>query len=453
MSTRGERRAQLQDALRTELMNVLGTQGWRLDPARDYGPDSPDIAGFRREVAPDFAAALVFSRPFEWPASQDLTVTSVIGASYEPLYRLWPSLGERRPRVGEVTAHIGSDEHIEISSVGDARATAQRLAERSGGQAVALAELHASVDALVAANRGDPGRLDTEIRVVPALLAAAGRTEEARTVLAEYRNRDESVVTEREFRRFCYLLTRWLDSGADIPAEPAPYRYPEPSIEPPSFSQVQRDSRNTTAAVDAVMENGRGLGRTENRAMLRQELADRHITLSPLAIETTLDGIETRRQPFGTIRQYGRFFETLGGIGVDVFNMVRTGLPKPQPRLEPPDHALFPADLHSTERAQVALDADASRWLAHVHASARLRVAFSATVTVWLTWDPEPPDDQSRLAAHIGTQRVGTLADADRYRQLMLDAARLDEHPYVQGSLNARPDNAFLLEIDAPTSA
>jgi len=114
----------------------------------------------------------------------------------------------------------------------------------------------------------------------------------------------------------------------------------------------------------------------EGRVALAADLADE---AQPVAgTDDLLDrlGIETRRQPFGTIRQYGRFFETLGGIGVDVLNMVRTGLPKPQPRLEPPDHALFPADLHSTEREQVALDVDASRWLAHVHAGARLLTFF-----------------------------------------------------------------------------
>jgi hypothetical protein len=71
---------------------------------------------------------------------------------------------------------------------------------------------YGSTKALLAANRGPGVDTDTEKYTVPALLAAAGRFDDARATLAAYQPSRVRAVLDRDYRQFSQQLTRWLDS-------------------------------------------------------------------------------------------------------------------------------------------------------------------------------------------------------------------------------------------------
>ncbi|HEX3815778.1 MAG TPA: hypothetical protein VHX59_23310 [Mycobacteriales bacterium] len=451
------RRQQLQTLLAAELTRILTADGWALDPIWDCGPESTDIAAFRRPAAYDVSATVLFSRPSTWPAESSLSVYARIGASYDPLYRLWPELDDR-PSTGEVQAAAETPDDVGISAPRDVPLVARRLADTVPAQATALAGRHASVDSLLAANRGNSDRLDREIEVVPALLAAAGRGTEARAALTAYRAVAAREVTDRRFRRFAYLLDRWLDAGAVLPDPPTGPAAAHRADRPPSMSQARAESRNHRDAVTAVRNVARGKSRDELRALLHRELVIRGVTLSALQIEGVLDNVQLQLEPYGQLRSAVQAFRLLGDIGanlVHTFRAARSGEPGPPAWLEPPDHALYPARWLVRRWVEVDLDTDAGPWLGRVARAASMRVGSTVLVDAWLAWAAGPPTAASRLAVHIGFHRVGTLdpVKSQLYLPIMADANRRGEHPYLGAQLADDHGRVSMVEILMPPMA
>jgi hypothetical protein len=153
--------------------------------------------------------------------------------------------------------------------------------------------------------------------VVPALLAAAGRVEQAREALARYGGEMGLPEQKRRQRRFVYQLTRWLDSGRErslLPSDPPPRRHERSG--PRASRDIWGEVRAHKAAVDAVKRAGAGRHRSELRGMLVAEFAQRGVLVDPLDIEQQLDQYatsaaeRTRRQVEG--------LKILGKLGLSV---------------------------------------------------------------------------------------------------------------------------------------
>jgi hypothetical protein len=455
--TRAGGTAELHVLLREALRARLAEAGWVPDHGQRTDPDAYDVAALRRPVADDFAATASFSRARSLSERPPLWVTGVeVGVSYEPLQRLWPLLVERPPS-GELATDVEEllasprELAVKVFRAADVAAAADDLAAPVLEHAVAYARRYASVDALVAAHLADED-VDAEdeedplgvSRAVPALLAAAGRFDEARAALAGY------APEGPDDHRFVRQLTRWLDAGGELPLPPraVPPAHPERK----TFAETRAEGHVQRDAVQGALDIAAGQPRSALRAALEAELQRRELTQSPLWIEHKLDQMQA--SPGTRAIQTARAFKALGAWGIGLAKMVREGTAPGQPEwLAPPARAAYPTP---TGRAWTAVDLDerALDWLDRVHGAALNRVGDTATVDAWLAWDPEHPAIDQRLSVHIGERRVGYLgaAAATSYRRAMDAAALHDEQPRLPARVTTRPSpQRYLLEIPIPT--
>jgi hypothetical protein len=181
------------------------------------------LAAFVRPLSDDFAATAEYTRALSTPDRPPVRITQpMLGVVYEPLRRLWPLFGDY-VRIAALTDLPESACGMEVHAQADVAPAAKQLAGLALERAVAFAERYTSVDALLEAHRDDEAGGSNQ--VVPALLAAAGRFEEARSALARHRPDVDVPEAKRRERRFLYQLTRWIDSGGDpalLPSAPPP---------------------------------------------------------------------------------------------------------------------------------------------------------------------------------------------------------------------------------------
>ncbi|HTW42183.1 MAG TPA: hypothetical protein VMD79_07695 [Solirubrobacteraceae bacterium] len=345
---------------------------------------------------------------------------------------------------------------MEVHTQAEVAPVATQLAGLALEQAVAFAERYTSVDALLEAHRDDESE---EVKmVVPALLAASGRFEEARNALARHRCEGDLPEQRRRDRRFVYQLTRWIDSGGELsllPSEPPPRRHERSQRRP--VTDVWREARAANEAVEAVKRTGSGKARSELRATLESELAHRGVDMDPLQVEQKIDQLWTSRAE--RAHQGALALKTLGKIGLTVANVIRTReLPELPDMsvpdwLEPPAQAVYavPQCREQGRRwTAVKLDEGSDEWLQRVHAAVPrlVKIVESATLDAWLSW--EGSQDGGLLQVHLGERRVGLLDDeaTAAYGQVVEAAAQREELPCVEARLTPIVAEAgYLLEV------
>jgi hypothetical protein len=487
----------------------LSVQGWTAMDDSRASHRAPTGGAFRRAVGDGFSAVAIFpSQSKEWEPlengrvkSSGLTVVGRIGVRYEPVEALISACTGSKvsgivldaPTIS-ATARVAADlEEVE-----------EQLARFVDDHAVTVAQRYTDVDSLIDALRthvavpftgeagswyvslgidpdSSPGPIESdEAELVPALLAIAGQDGEAREALADYIVRDVEGIENRDYRRFARQLTRWLDADGQLPSPTTPLRWPPPSSlqwmpQPmPSFAEFFDEDRKAKAranqrarkeALEAVRAAGDDQSRDELRTQLEQELSERDLSTEPLLLERQVEMILADREPFGKVRFALRTLKALkdspafpasrGGILEQVSE--RPDEPDDDPDwLKPPDRAAYPVRGISPQRTRVELDSAARGWLERIKETDPGHLAGSRDVEVWLTRGSEDPVGDSRLAIHIGAERVGVLrADVEeQFRPVMEAAAERDEDPWTRGRLSATSGALpFLLEVELPAPA
>lgn len=453
-------RSELSEALRPELRRRLTEAGWVVDVAYDAGPGGFFVGAFRRKIADDFWATIQFMTMNWGPREDPLGIMTMVGVSYFPAYCTWPILIDRERC--EVTAELGelvgvSEEPwiIRVAGLENVPRVADELVALVVEHAMTWAEQYTGVDALIEHCRTDPDRPAVETRIIPVLMAVSGDLDGARSELAAYLASGQEEVTTPEYRRFCYKFNRWLDAGAVIPEPPSGPVGPRVRRDPgPTREERARNSRIRRQAVDAVRRQSSGKSRDQLKEMLRTELDRRGVKERPMAIEMALDSIEASSSAFGRARLTMTGLKLATDFAAGLYRIFRDPESHQSPDwLQPPARASY--DVRGDHRNPIGVDLDpgAQSWLDRVLDESSTVMGNIATMSAWLAWDPEPQTADSRLAVHIGAQRVGVLSDEDAalFQGEMDAASRSDEVPFTFAGLfrwNSPPK--YVLEIWAP---
>ena len=285
--SRGEEASGLRGLLRRELIERLDRAGW--GAVDDGGDGSFVLVRLVRPMADGFEATAEVGLASKIPDRPPVLVSDVrVGVAYEPLRRLWALLGDRFQHSllgtstrwpddadGEDEPNPDEDDHsrarmvCRVASEREVPGAVETLAELILSRAVRYADRYASLEALFGAlaDDEDPGWVDIR---VPALLAAAGRFDEAAAALDRYEPPEDMHFFSRQERRTAYQLRRWVTSRGDgslLPKEPPPSRFEDRSPRG-SFAEVRADSRAQREAIEEVRNAGRGRDRDEVRGML-----------------------------------------------------------------------------------------------------------------------------------------------------------------------------------------
>lgn len=453
------RSSELRLGLRAEVADRLAVAGWRGD--RDE--DTSVSLAFSRPLGEDFRVVAVIECAGGADRGPVLIDHLFAGVSYEPLRRLYPLLGAPFCRflpqgaIEEGLAREAEDGCLfEVREPADVAPVAERLSALIEQRAVPAVERVATLESLLE----DLDRIEDPWQgspVVPAVLAAAGRLDEARALL-QRTARSGLREADDEDTRVVRQLRRWIDSGADpalIPATPPPSPYATTASKSlgEMWGQTRARTRAREHAIREVRRHGASRSRDQQRAILRRALAQTGHDESGVWIEQTLDHLWD--SPADRASARASTLKEVGRIGIGIARAIRArALPDMSPPdwIKPPPHAAYA--LPSTDRwLEVHLDPHAHGWLERVHQATPHAFGISVPFPVWLDYDPERPDD---LAVHIGAQRVGHLAadDAPAFRASMDAAQFRDELPAVTAHLASRPQAPrFVLEIAAPPDA
>lgn len=216
--------AELHSSLRQELTRQLSADGWVVDPAADTEPGSITIGSFRRALTGDFSATAQFFSTGGPPHRATLGLVGIVGLSHAGSYRLWPVLLDSESNELEIDLDdlLRPPRRlvVEISDISDASRAVEELVLPVREHVLEWARQYATVDALIEAYHADSELFVREVQVVPVLLAAIGRHDEARSALADYLKTKRPEVRSHEYKRLAYQLTRWLDAGAVLPDAP-----------------------------------------------------------------------------------------------------------------------------------------------------------------------------------------------------------------------------------------
>ncbi len=368
-----------------------------------------------------------------------------VGAGYGPALELMPLLTLRvRPILVDrrfvTVAVTGPDENP-----GDDPPAADQIVAVVGEHAAALAARFPDVDTLAAEVSGRE-------RLV--LMAALGRAEEVRALLAEELAAEGAGPGPAD-RRFVRQLTRRLEQGLP-PAPPveqtlavvAPAPGPLPDRRT-RWATARARERLKRAAYRAARRQATGRSRDQVKALVAAEFRARglDVDLSDVVLRTTM--IELRRRRFGMARAVVAGAAMTGGAIRDVVREFRaagsrTGGADPD-WLRPPDRAGYRVPTDGRYDA-VRLDAAGRARLVRVRAQATRRIGPWVLVDAWLTRDPAGP-----VTVHIGKQPVGTVDNDDgRYDNAFTAAALFDEEPVLTARLV--PDPEPILELPRPRS-
>ena len=453
--------SELREALRAGLVERLAPGGWREVDSDGHQP------ALVCPVADEFVATIEVWQASKYPDRPPVVVTYMhVGVGYEPLRRLAPLLGMFGLDVHSTLVWPESfdededeekeDEDAErcegreLRTLADADRLAAELAAVALERAVPYARRHADLDVLLARVAGTHSATIESA----ALLATAGRFDEAREVLARLASPAPGLDWMRGEQRAARQLQRWIDSGGDpalIPDEPPPPRYQRSST--PSMSKLWKQSRATSAAVDGVRRAGEGKDRAALRAMLERELAQRGVSESPLWFEQTLDHLHDTPAEKRELLVKGLI--SAGKLGIKAVKGIREGQSLPDlsvPEwLKPPARAAWSVPRqHPAEWAEVQIAEENKDWLDRVYQTIPRLVGSTASLEAWLDWDT---DQERYLAVHIGERKVGTLDESatTTCRAMMKAAGDRDESPYTQARLTPRPrPRSYLLEVELP---
>lgn len=340
---------------------------------------------------------------------------------------------------------------LQVSDAADAERAADTLAGVIVREAVPFAESLGTLEKLLAElGYGEEGRVDERL---VALLAAAGRFDDARTALG--RNSAETGdrrCTNRERSRFVHQVGRYIDNGGDpsiVPSQPPPNEHG--TVEGRSVSEIWHESRAQRAAVRAVRAMGPETDRSELRATLERELAARGVSESPLWLERTLDHLDD--SPAEQARSVAEGVGSAADLALRAIRGLREHRSRPDLSpptwLDPPDRAVDPVAKNPQARwTEVQLNEQAASYLGRAYDAIPRLIGSTALATAWLSWDEGP---HQRLVVSLGDQRVGTVTPAATaaYRPVMDRATERDELPYVPARLTPRSET-HLLEIQLP---
>jgi hypothetical protein len=212
-----ERIETLQGALEGLLRARMTNAGWHADPTAILGTGDGVVGHFRHPLNDDFAATACFAWLGDFPP---LKVDTAVGVSYQRTYHVWPYLLNGYPcselrvgaeDLGQVSRYVELWEQDEVDRAVD------QLVTPVLDHAVDWAAPFASVEALLAALRTSDDDVVRSMEI-PVVLAAAGRSEEARQALADALLLPRDSADERYMDRFAARFRDWLASGA--PASP-----------------------------------------------------------------------------------------------------------------------------------------------------------------------------------------------------------------------------------------
>jgi hypothetical protein len=317
---------------------------------------------------------------------------------------------------------------------------------------------------------------DASLELIPALLAGAGRYEEARRFLGEHYPLGWQESAGPRSRRFVRQLTRWVnnDGKFSLPTTPAiwpPERQqrPEQRTPPASFLEALAESwpvvKARQEAIQAVRAVSQGKTQDELRILLRDELRKREVSMEPEGFEQRIDTLAIEREPLGKARIALRALAALRDLGLPGTTPIRSTLTgenreRLDDRLDPawmqtPERAAYPILLVGPDRVAVQLDPDARTWLAEALHEAGPDAVQRRFVEVWLAPDSELPASAPRVSVHIGSRRVGYLdADAtERLRPALQAAAERDEDAQMKVHLTRLAGTAkYVLALPLPAS-
>ena len=459
----------IDDALATLASLVTGqlsADGWNRKALDGYG-----IATMTRATQNGVSAVVEIARTSsQWPDDWPVEIEARLGVGYERALNLMPLLtlapqallveGEQ-DREGKFTLSLDGldavphaalqivnfvNEHAvdAIRHFPDAMAIEARLQREvgSGSTAGSPGGEHGSDD------RGS-AEFYLQLRLV--VLAAMGRPEQARTLLATYlagRN-DDAIDVDARFAR---QLTRWLDSGGPVPppVEDTLAVLPRQARPPrPSWSDARAESKAKKDAMDAARAESKGKSLDQLRKLITAEYRARGLEPAPSVVDFHAEMLQIEQQPFGRARSALTAIRLLTASGAAAIRLLKHGSDPDPEWLRPPDRAAYPLIADRDRYLAIDLDVTAHDWLERVRAGAPRRVGPWVFVDVWLTrGEPVGP-----LVAHIGDQRVG-IVGADRtteFDPVLRAAALFDEDLIVTGRLNsADGTRPAILEIPFP---
>lgn len=467
--------------LHSALATRIGDSGW----VSDKWLHELRRGLFVKDLGRDWSALLTVISLLE---GDNVAVVALMGIEYRPATRLANAL-TGSPVRGALIGGAGVS--CEINHRAEAGRAADTTAGFANGHALHRASALADVDRLVAGLQDGQLRgwrssltgayavdiLGGEQRVsgrrearwlVPAVLAASGRTTQALGALDSFAGQRWGVQSEpddeieldsrREIERFDRQLRRWIAAGAILDALPAsPPRWPptrEPRVARVDFAEIRRQVRDRKHAVDAAREGGGD--RQAVRSRLEQELRSRGVRRRARQVEEDVDRLLAERETDGGRRKGFDALRQIGKVGVEVARAVQAGH-RPDPEwMRPPMRAGYPIEAEGKNWSTIRLDEDAQAWLERCANAAGPRVAGTATVEVWI--EPERSIDQDGPIAppvvHLGESRIGVLTDEDA-RQLMAAlsaAADRDEAARCEAQVS-RTSGGWLVELNLPLAA
>jgi hypothetical protein len=487
------------DRLRQGLGLHLEPKRWtvraRGGPAGSEPRDAGELATFERALRDSYVATAIFAWRLEREVGR-LEVVGGFGVEWQParelLARLTGSevLGVMLDRptavvvVGDSAGVSGAVEKL-ASFVSKETPELERLAdidrliellrqERAVAFAAHMADfddIH-GIDPVPAVESPDAGADSDETELIAALLACAGRYEEARQELAESVQRVGENDLSREHRRFVRQLTRFLDAKGELSLPTTPPRWPPPSIspivyEPASFLRALNEKlpevRARQEAVKAVRIVSQGKTRNELQMLLENELDKRGVKLTPEAVENDVGLLATEREPFGRARIGLRAVKALREAGdsrrerAGAEHVTHEPVPDTEDmfelnddRFRLPKRAAYPI-VGSSHRVVVKLDPSA-RGLLDLVAQRDYKQGLHVVIAeVWLAWGTDP--SRAELDVHVGAERVGRLGPevAEQLRPAMEAASERDEDPWTHAFLSTSPGAIpYVMEIRVP---
>jgi hypothetical protein len=316
-------------------------------------------------------------------------------------------------------------------------------------------------------------RSNDNAQVIAALLVGARRWEEARHFLGDRIPPGRSQSALAHHRRFQRQLTRWVDHDGTLQVPTSPAQWPPDwwetsrQVEQSSgflqfFVEQWPESRARTEAVNAVRAVSAGKTQNELRALLRDELDKRGVSMEPVSFEQKIDALMTEREPFGRARLLLQGLHALGETGRQGTAILRSlagdSADCPPKRKDPdwmrtPERASYPLHLIGGERVAVELDSTAGTSLAEVLPADQSGLVQTRRVEVWLASDDVPSSITPSVSVHIGVRRIGCLTgtQVERFRPALEAAAERDEDARVDAHLTHLPSGTpYVLDLPLP---
>jgi hypothetical protein len=442
-------------------------------------------AGWKRRLLHDLATATL-TRPMrngviavvevertsiQWPDDWPIEVQARLGVGYEPALNLMPLL-TLRPRTAIIDSRHGRGNRFiaALEGLDDVTKTTRQIVDFVNEHAAGLAKnfpdaaaIDAELQRKIAASETPPDRADSDERYASyfdsqlrlVLLAAMGRHDETRVLLATYPMAPFDEPIDRNDRRFIRQLTRWLDAGGPVapPVEDTLAQLSQPTRPPrplhPSWSDARAKTKASKEALDAARTQSKGKSLDQLQELVAAEYDVRGIDIAPSSLGLTAEMLQLKQQPFGRARSALKTVKMLRSMGGDMIRLIKISSQDDPEWLQPPGRASYPMRTELGLYTPIELDAAAHDWLERVRAEAPRRIGPWVLVDVWLTRG----HPAGALPAHIGEHHAGNVpeATASKFNQVMRAAALFDEDPFACARLTGRKGpHPAVLEVPLP---